>query len=103
MAPARLAAWVLLLALLPAWAHAQDLQPIPALDAPVVDTTGTLDAATVQALEAQARALQQRKGSQLQVLVVATTQPEDIAAYAQRTIRFLDGHVASDSLNLEAA
>lgn len=45
---------------------------------------GTLDAAQIQALEAQALALQQRKGSQLQVLMVATTQPETIEQYAQR-------------------
>jgi uncharacterized protein len=67
-----------------ALAQAQQLAPIPALDTPVVDTTGTLDAATRQALEAQALALQQRKGSQLQVLMVPSTQPEDIAAYTQR-------------------
>lgn len=65
-------------------AQAQSLAPIPALDSPVVDTTGTLDAIARQNLEAQARALQQRKGSQLQVLVVPTTQPEDIAQYAVR-------------------
>lgn len=75
---------VLLLWLACALAQAQSLAPIPALDAPVIDTTGTLDAATRQNLEAQARALQQRKGSQLQVLVVPTTQPEDIAQYAVR-------------------
>ena len=70
-------------------AHAQPLATasqvaIPALDSPVVDTTGTLDAIARQNIEAQARALQQRKGSQLQVLVVPTTQPEDIAQYAVR-------------------
>jgi len=67
-----------------AGAGAQSLAPIPPLDSPVVDTTGTLDALARQNLEAQARALQQRKGSQLQVLVVPTTEPEDIAAYAVR-------------------
>src|SRR3970040_2572778 len=65
-------------------AGAQTLAPIPALDSPVVDTTDTLDALARQNLEAQARALQQRKGSQLQVLVVPTTEPEDIAQYAVR-------------------
>lgn len=75
---------LLLCLLLPLAALAQSLAPIPALDSPVVDTTGTLDTATRQSLEAQARALQQRKGSQLQVLVVPTTQPEDIAQYAVR-------------------
>ncbi|GAB3335647.1 TPM domain-containing protein [Marilutibacter aestuarii] len=73
----------LLLALLPA-ASAQSLAPVPPLDGPVVDTTGTLDAATRQALEARARALQAAKGSQLQVLMVASTGPEEIAQYAVR-------------------
>lgn len=72
------------LSLLAAAAFAQAPAPIPALDSPVVDTTGTLDATARAALEAQARALQQRKGSQLQVLMVASTQPEDIDSYAVR-------------------
>lgn len=65
----------------PAWA-----QPaaIPALDSPAVDTTGTLDAATRVQLERQALALQQRKGSQLQVLLVPTTGDETIEGYAVR-------------------
>ena len=75
---------LLLLMCVCALAQAQQLAPIPALDSPVIDTTGTLDAATKQALEAQAFALQQRKGSQLQVLMVPTVQPEDIAQYAVR-------------------
>jgi len=70
--------------LLAGLAQAQELAAIPPLDSPVIDTTGTLDAATREALEQQARALQQRKGSQLQVLVVPTTEPEDIAQYAVR-------------------
>ena len=74
----------LLLASLPLWAQGSAGAPIPPLDAPVVDTTGTLDAATIQRLEAQARALQQRKGSQLQVLLVASTQPDSIEQYAVR-------------------
>jgi uncharacterized protein len=67
-----------------ALAQAQQLAAIPPLTGPVIDTTMTLDAATKQRLEAQALALQQRKGSQLQVLVIPTTQPEDIAQYAVR-------------------
>ena len=79
-------ATLLLLALLcvAPWARAQQLAAIPALDSPVVDTTGTLDAAAKQQLEQQALALQQRKGSQLQVLMVASTQPESIEQYTQR-------------------
>jgi uncharacterized protein len=63
---------------------AQVQAPVPALTSPVVDTTGTLSASEIAQLEQQALALQQRKGSQLQILIVSTTQPEDIAAYAQR-------------------
>jgi len=74
-------AW-LLLACLPAWA--QQAAAIPPLTSPVVDTTGTLDTEQKQQLEQQALALQQRKGSQLQVLVVASTQPETIEQYTQR-------------------
>ncbi|PZT02809.1 TPM domain-containing protein, partial [Stenotrophomonas maltophilia] len=81
----RLATALLALLLwLPLAAQAQQLAPVPALDSPVVDTTGTLDAAQKQALVQQALDLQQRKGSQLQVLVVPTTQPEDIAQYTTR-------------------
>jgi uncharacterized protein len=78
----RALALCLLLIAAPAWA--QSLAPIPALDSPVVDTTGTLDATQKQQLEAQALALQQRKGSQLQVLMVPSTQPETIEQYAVR-------------------
>ncbi|WP_155521923.1 TPM domain-containing protein [Xanthomonas translucens] len=81
-------AWIgaLLLALLPllAWAQASSEAPIPPLDTPVVDTTGTLQPTQRLALEQQAVQLQQRKGSQLQVLVVATTAPETIEQYTQR-------------------
>jgi uncharacterized protein len=64
------------------WAQAP--ATIPPMDSPVVDTTGTLDAASRQALIDQALALQQRKGSQLQILMVPSTAPEDIAQYTQR-------------------
>jgi len=83
----RLAGWLLALActlLACAPAFAQDLAAIPKLDAPVIDTTGTLDATQKAALEQQARALQQRKGSQVQVLMVPTTEPETIEQYTVR-------------------
>ncbi len=41
--------------------------------------------------------------SELGLTVVMVTHEADIAAYAQRTIRFLDGHVASDTSKLEVA
>jgi len=67
-------------------AHAAegDPQAIPALKAHVTDLTGTLDAGQVQALEGELAALEQRKGSQLGVLIVPTTQPEDIEQYGIR-------------------
>lgn len=81
----RFAAILLLLACSVIAQAQKGLATIPALDSPVVDTTGTLSAADKQALEQQALDLQQRKGSQLQILMVPTTSPEDIADYAQRT------------------
>lgn len=76
--------WLAALCLVCAVAQAQTLAPIPPLESPVIDTTGTLDATTRQNLEAQARALQQRKGSQLQILIVPSTQPEEISQYSVR-------------------
>ncbi len=63
-----------------------DPQAIPPLTARVTDTTGTLDAQQKQSLETTLTALEQRKGSQLAVLIVPTTQPEDIAQYSIRVV-----------------
>ena len=60
------------------------LQPIPALTSHVIDTTSTLSAADRQALDAKLMAFEQRRGAQVVVLMVASTQPEDIASFAQR-------------------
>lgn len=57
---------------------------MPALSARVIDTTGTLAAAERQSLDTQLTAIEKRHGSQVVVLMVATTAPEDIAAYANR-------------------
>ena len=69
---------------LPWWAWAQQPAIIPALDSPVVDTTATLDSQTRAQLELQAVQLRASKGSQLQILMVPSTAPEDIAQYSQR-------------------
>jgi len=61
-----------------------DPQPIPALTAHVTDLTGTLDATQKQTLESELTALEKTKGSQVGVLMVPSTQPEDIAAYGIR-------------------
>ena len=67
-----------------AGAWAQPVQPVPALTARVIDQTGTLDASQRAALEAKLAALEKAKGSQVVVLMVPTTAPEDIASYANR-------------------
>lgn len=72
------------LGLLVALAMAQDLQPVPALTAHVIDTTGTLSSAQMQALETKLSAFEQTGGSQVVLLLVPTTLPEDIASYANR-------------------
>jgi uncharacterized protein len=65
-------------------ARAQDVLPVPPLTARVIDRTATLSAAQQQALEAKLAAFESRRGSQMVVLLVPSTAPEDIAAYAQR-------------------
>jgi uncharacterized protein len=67
-----------------AGAWAQDLQPVPKLAARVTDQTGTLTAAQREALEAKLSDFEHEAGTQIVVLIVATTKPEDIAAYAYR-------------------
>jgi uncharacterized protein len=62
----------------------QTLLPVPPLTSHVIDQTGTLDAAQNQALDAKLASFERDKGSQIVVLMVSTTQPEDIAAFAQR-------------------
>jgi uncharacterized protein len=68
----------------PAQAHAQALLPVPQLTARVIDQTGTLDDVQRQGLEDKLAAFEREKGSQIVMLLVPTTQPEDIAAYAFR-------------------
>ncbi|PKO49838.1 MAG: hypothetical protein CVU28_14380, partial [Betaproteobacteria bacterium HGW-Betaproteobacteria-21] len=65
-------------------AGAQEVQPVPPLGARAIDLTGTLDEARLQALEARLAAFEAERGSQIVVLMVPTTAPEDIAAYAFR-------------------
>ena len=58
--------------------------PVPPLKSPVTDLTGTLSAAEAGALEQKLLAFEKRKGSQIFVLIVPTTQPEAIEQYAIR-------------------
>ena len=65
-----------------AWAVEQ--VPVPTLTAPVTDLTHTLTPEQVSTLQSQLLALQTRKGSQLAILIVPTTQPEAIEQYSIR-------------------
>ncbi len=80
----KIAILFIVIALPAAAPRAQSVQPVPALTGHVIDHTGTLTDAQRQALEAKLAALEQGKGSQVVVLMVPTTRPEDIASYANR-------------------
>ena len=57
---------------------------VPPLKARVTDLTGTLSSTQRAALEERLAAFEARKGSQIAVLLVPTTQPETIEQYAIR-------------------
>ena len=67
-----------------AGAWAQGLLPVPELTGRVIDQTATLDAAQQGALEEKLAQLERDMGSQVVLLMVPGTAPEDIAAYANR-------------------
>lgn len=58
--------------------------PVPPLTARVIDQTGTLAPADAAALTAKLAALEAEKGSQIAVLIVASTEPETIEQYGIR-------------------
>lgn len=60
--------------------------PVPALESRVTDLTGSLTAEQQAALEDKLSAFESRKGSQIAVLLVPTTEPEDIAQYGIRVV-----------------
>jgi uncharacterized protein len=57
---------------------------VPALTARVTDLTGTLSGGAVARIEAKLADLEAKKGSQIAVLIVPTTQPEEIEQYGIR-------------------
>lgn len=59
---------------------------VPPLTGRVVDLTGTLSTDQAAALEQKLKTFEDRKGSQLAVLIVPTTQPETIEQYALRVV-----------------
>ena len=83
--PFVVAAWLTCVAA-PMAALAQSLQPVPPLESRVTDQTGALTAAERSALEEKLAAFEARKGAQIAVLVVPTTQPEAIEQYSIRVV-----------------
>jgi uncharacterized protein len=81
----RLCLAALLLSLLSFGAAAQEVA-IPDLAAHVTDLTNTITPEQQSALEAKLRDLETQKGSQIAVLLVATTQPESIEQYSMRVV-----------------
>jgi len=65
--------------------HAE-LAPIPVLQHRVTDLTQTLSPEQQSALEQKIAAFEREKGSQVAVLIVATTQPEVIEQYSIRVV-----------------
>ena len=72
--------FLLLLWMLTAWAQVA----VPSLSRRVTDLTATLSADQVAALENKLAAFEAQKGSQIAVLIVPTTQPDDIAQFGIR-------------------
>jgi uncharacterized protein len=75
---------VAMFAMLSVTAQAQSLLPVPALSAQVIDQTSTLSAADKAALTQSVATIAQQRGSQVVVLVVASTQGEPIEDFANR-------------------
>jgi uncharacterized protein len=74
-----------LLALLMCWAVAAFADvAVPPLTGRVVDQTGTLSSADIASLTQTLKNLELRKGSQVAVLIVPTTQPETIEQFSIR-------------------
>jgi uncharacterized protein len=76
---------VLLLALFLCWTQAAFADTeVPELKGRVVDLTNTLNASYIETLNQRIHSFEQRKGSQIAILIVPTTQPETIEQYSIR-------------------
>jgi uncharacterized protein len=76
---------MILLALFLGWAFAAAADvAVPTLTGRVVDQTGTLSSGDIASLSQKLRDFENRKGSQVAVLIVPTTQPETIEQFSLR-------------------
>jgi uncharacterized protein len=79
------AARACILALVMCWAVAAAADvAVPPLSGRVVDQTGTLSSGDIASLTQTLKSLEARKGSQVAVLIVPTTEPETIEQYSIR-------------------
>lgn len=77
--------WFIIISLLlTPYQVANALVEIPVLQTRVTDLTQTLSPEQIQQLEAKLANFEREKGSQVAVLIVSTTQPEDIAQFSIR-------------------
>lgn len=66
------------------WVQAQGVLPVPELTGHVIDQTATLNPYEMSQLEDKLKELEVQKGSQVVILMVDSTLPEDDASYANR-------------------
>jgi len=81
----------LLIIFIPIWlllghnlASAQDIQKLPELKSRVTDLTSTLNNQQISSLENKVASYENNKGSQVVILIIATTYPEEIEQYGIR-------------------
>jgi uncharacterized protein len=78
---------LLLIALVaPAYLALAQALPIPPLTEPVIDQAGVLSSDTRGEIEREVRALKSDKGSEVAVLIVPSTKPEEIEQYSIRVV-----------------
>lgn len=78
-----LAGWLALAGIL-AWLPAHADVPVPPVQGRITDLTGTLSAQQKSELESRIAAFESRRGSQIAVLLLPTTKPEEIEQYSIR-------------------
>ncbi|MCG9875220.1 MAG: TPM domain-containing protein [Leptospiraceae bacterium] len=64
--------------------QSQEIQSLVVLNSPVIDLTNSLSQSYIQEISNKILTLQKEKGSQIQVLIVPTTKPEEIEQYSIR-------------------
>ncbi len=81
------AARAVILALMLCWAWAAVAEvAVPPLTGRVVDLTGTLSSDQIASLDKKLKDFEDRKGTQIAVLIVPTTAPETIEQYSLRVV-----------------